>query len=112
MRTIIAGSRGLGKKSVDAAMDACPWTPTLILSGTARGVDLAGELWAHEHKLPVERYPADWSTGRGAGYQRNVLMAEHADALVAIWDGKSSGTKHMIDIARRKGLHLLVWQGE
>jgi len=31
-------------------------------------------------------------------------MAKHADALVAFWNGKSRGTKHMIDIATKKNL--------
>jgi len=42
--------------------------------------------------------------GRRAGYLRNVRMSECADALIALWDGWSPGTKHMIDIAVRKGL--------
>ena len=35
-------------------------------------------------------------------------MADNADALIAIWDGESRGTKHMIDIARRKGLKVWI----
>ena len=52
---------------------------------------------------------ADWETyGKSAGYRRNVDMAESADALVALWDGVSNGTKHMINIARQKGLRVHV----
>ena len=29
-------------------------------------------------------------------------MAEYADALIAIWNGISRGTKHMIDIMKEK----------
>ena len=32
-----------------------------------------------------------------AGFKRNMKMAEYADVLLAIWDGESKGTKHMID---------------
>ena len=35
-------------------------------------------------------------------------MAEFADALIAIWDGKSRGTKHMMDIAKNKELNLRI----
>jgi hypothetical protein len=35
-------------------------------------------------------------------------MADYADALIAIWDGKSKGTKHMIDIAKKKGLKVFI----
>lgn len=29
-------------------------------------------------------------------------MAKYSEALIAFWDGKSKGTKHMIDIARQE----------
>jgi hypothetical protein len=35
-------------------------------------------------------------------------MAENADALVAYWDGKSPGTKHMIATAMNKGLLVRI----
>lgn len=35
-------------------------------------------------------------------------MAKYADALIAFWDGKSKGTKHMIDLAKRYGLKVKV----
>lgn len=106
MRTIIAGSRSITDIScVQLAMSQCSWTPSLVLSGTARGVDQLGEQWAKENNIKVARFPADWSShGKGAGYIRNELMADNADALVALWDGESRGTKHMIKIARSKKL--------
>jgi len=33
-------------------------------------------------------------------------MAEYADALIACWDGKSKGTKHMIDLAKKANLKV------
>ena len=54
-------------------------------------------------------HPADWNRlGRAAGPIRNEEMAEVSDALIAFWDGKSRGTKSMIEIARRKGLQVAV----
>ena len=112
MRTIIAGSRTFADADLLAkTMAALPWTPTVVLSGGARGADRLGEQWARRHSIPVEVYPADWNTyGRSAGYRRNEVMAGLADALVAFWDGTSPGTKHMLDIARSHGLryHLVT----
>lgn len=110
MRTIIAGSRGVTDFAViEQAVAGCGWVPTTVISGTARGVDTLGEEWAKKNGVPVERYPADWAKhGRSAGYQRNLLMADKAEALIAVWDGKSPGTKHMIDIAKRGGLTVFV----
>ena len=46
--------------------------------------------------------------GKSAGFRRNEQMAEFADALIAFWDGKSHGTKHMIDTATEKGMNVSV----
>ena len=35
-------------------------------------------------------------------------MANYADALIAFWDGKSRGTKHMIDLAKRAKLKVRI----
>lgn len=45
---------------------------TTVISGKARGVDTLGERWAAANKISVERFPADWSLGRGAGFRRNL----------------------------------------
>lgn len=80
-----------------------------IVSGTANGADLLGERYAHERNLNVKRFPADCGKfGKSAGFKRNSEMAEYADALIAFWDGNSKGTKHMIDIAKGKGLRVTV----
>ncbi len=114
MRVIIAGSRTLGFKEVSLAMvEAITQgiTPTSIVSGTANGVDVAGELWAAKAGLPVVKYPADWDgLGKRAGYVRNNIMAENAEALVAVWDGRSKGTEHMIRLAESKLLMVYVYK--
>lgn len=111
MKTIIAGSRTVVNIGVvESAIASSGWRPTVVLSGTARGVDQLGELWAKANAVPIERFPANWAKlGKSAGYVRNVEMAENAEALIAIWDGVSRGTKHMIDIATRKGLVVFVY---
>lgn len=58
--------------------------------------------------MPVDRFPAQWDRdGKSAGYKRNVVMAILSDALIALRDGKSRGTKHMIEEAKRRGLRVL-----
>lgn len=80
----------------------------VIVSGHCRGADLLGERYARERGYQVETYEADWNGGRGAGPRRNRLMAERADALIAMWDGKSRGTLNMINEAREHGLAVRV----
>ena len=111
MKTIIAGSRTCHSyQVVKAAVDQCGFEITEILSGNARGVDHLGEMIGYHRGIPVKRFPADWKThGKAAGAIRNLQMSEEADALIAVWDGKSRGTKHMIDTAYKKGLLVYVY---
>ncbi len=69
-----------------------------IISGTARGADQLGELFAEENNLLLHSFPADWDKyGKAAGFIRNKQMGNFADRLIAFWDGKSRGTFHMIE---------------
>ncbi|MBQ8218482.1 MAG: DUF2493 domain-containing protein [Bacilli bacterium] len=83
-----------------------------IVSGTARGADKLGEIFADKYGLKLSRFPADWDNyGKKAGYLRNVDMAKYAKddgMLIAFWDGQSRGTKHMIDIAKDNLLEVYV----
>ncbi len=82
-----------------------------VVSGCARGADEMGECYAAERMFTVRQFPADWAAhGRSAGPRRNKDMAEYADALIAFWDGKSRGTKHMIDVGLKQGLEVHVYR--
>jgi hypothetical protein len=111
MKTIIAGSRNITDYSlVREAISRIDWDITEVVSGMAKGVDSMGSFWAMQNNIPVAEYPADWDRhGKKAGVIRNVVMAKHADALIAIWDGKSRGTGHMISEAKALGLRVAVF---
>lgn len=110
MKVIIAGSRGVNsKRFVELAIKEAEFEITEVVSGGARGIDLLGEQWATENKIPITRFNAKWNAlGKVAGMIRNAEMAVYADALIAIWDGKSKGTKHMIWTAERHRLKVYV----
>lgn len=80
-----------------------------IVSGGARGADTLGEQFAKKHGCKIKRFIPDWEgLGKQAGFIRNWDMAKYADACVVFWDGKSKGTKHMINLAEKEGLLLRV----
>lgn len=112
IKIIIAGSRDFNdyellKEKMDSLIKIKEKTE--IVSGTARGADLLGEKYAKENSIQIKRFPADWNRfGKSAGYKRNEEMAKYADACVCFWDGKSRGTKHMIDLAERNNLKVIV----
>lgn len=98
MKVIIAGSRDVTSLYlVEDASLMSKFDITEVVSGGARGVDRLGEIFAEKNGLPVKVFPADWIRfGKSAGHRRNREMAQYADALVAVWDGVSPGTKGMI----------------
>jgi len=115
-RIIVAGSRtfadyALLDRKLSHILQRLTPDDTVIVSGTARGADRLAEHWAGQHRFEVLRFPAQWNVhGRRAGYVRNEQMLEVATGLVAFWDGQSRGTAHMIDIARKKGIKVVVVQ--
>jgi len=77
--------------------------------GNKWGADYFGEVYAEENGFKVDPYPADWKKhGKAAGFIRNDKMSQHADGLIAFWDGHSRGTKNMIDLATKRGLLVKV----
>lgn len=127
LRIIIAGSRdfddyGLLLETINGYFCDMNYTDIIdfpkqvkFISGTARGADKLGEQAAHIYGYEVIRFPADWDgLGKRAGYVRNAEMAKFAVAdgnygvLIAFWDGKSKGTKHMIDLAEKYGLEVHI----
>jgi hypothetical protein len=114
MRLIIAGGRDFDDENslvnklneIIKDVDASDIT---IISGGARGADAIGERIAKHNGLSLEVYKADWDKyGKSAGYKRNQQMGAVATHLLAAWDGRSKGTKHMIDIATNLGLTVYV----
>lgn len=125
LRVIIAGSRDfddfpkLMNSCIDILHEISAQNDDLdkirIVSGTARGADLLGEQYAKISGYELSRFPADWDgLGKRAGYVRNAEMAKYAMAegnygvLIAFWDGKSKGTKHMINLAEKNGLEVHI----
>ena len=113
MKLIIAGSRSLDHIGLaNAAVTRYLLEDKIseIVSGGARGIDQVAIDYACEQGYPSKVFPADWDQyGRSAGYIRNVEMATYADALLAIWDGHSKGTLHMINAMHKqdKPVHVM-----
>lgn len=101
-----------------------------IISGEAKGADTLGKRFGIMFKLDVVSFPAKWDDldvekcviktnkygkyNALAGYNRNEEMAKYASedeeigVLIAFWDGKSTGTKSMIELAKEYGLRVFM----
>jgi hypothetical protein len=110
MKVIIAGGRTITDYNlVLSAVAESGFTITEVVSGMAPGVDTLAIQYATEHNLPLAEFWADWNTyKRAAGPIRNRQMAEYGEALIAIWDGESRGTKNMIETAAKKNLQIYI----
>lgn len=117
-RIIIAGSRDfnnyeLVQQYLGNYLSKLNKQDVEIISGTARGADKLGELFAERNGISCVKFPAQWDLyGKSAGYRRNAEMASYAaDAygvLFAFWDGTSKGTNHMINLGNKMGLEVHV----
>jgi len=112
MRTIIAGSRGIVDiRYVQWAVHHSGIQISEVVHGGARGVDTLAGQWAAANNVPVKVFPADWNThGKAAGFMRNQEMAAYAQALIAIWDGVSRGTQHMLQCAGNHKLRIHLYK--
>lgn len=110
MKLIIAGSRGISVFSdfIYGLKSFHNLKITEVVSGTATGIDKSGEYYAEHYNIKCVQFPAEWKTEDGeynakAGHERNAKMADYADALLLIWDGKSPGSKNMLkEMKKRK----------
>lgn len=124
IRIIVAGGRKYNNYStVKFALDekiirlreTYPECSITIISGCAFGVDRLGERYAKECGYRLQRFPADWKhVGKSAGIIRNIRMADYATedgcvaVLVAVWNGTSRGTEHMISVAKGRDMDVHV----
>ena len=91
---MVCGSRHFDTTGglVHEVLDDLPVRPRVLMHGEAGGVDTSADEWAAVNGVPVVGFPADWTRyGNGAGPIRNRHMRQLADAVVAVWDGRTEG---------------------
>ena len=110
MKVAVIGSRNL---QVDDLGKYLPDGVTEIVSGGARGIDTDARSYALQHGMKLtEILPEYEKYGRGVPIRRNITIIEHADLVLAFWDGRSHGTKFVIDTCRERGIPIKVFQPE
>ncbi len=106
MRVAVIGSRGL---RVDHLEDYLPENVTEIVSGGARGIDTCAREYALAHGLKLTEFLPEYEKyGRSAPLRRNITIIEHADLVLAFWDGASRGTKYVIDNCKKRNIPVVV----
>jgi len=113
MKCIICGTRDINDYSVIIeAIKESNFKITEIVSGNAHGVDRMAERYAKENNIPLHIFSAEWNIyGKYAGPIRNKKMIDFIlpdGYVIAIWDGKSKGTKNTIELAKTNNLNLYI----
>jgi hypothetical protein len=99
MKLAIIGSRTITNLNLD---DYLPEKPDCIVSGGAAGVDTAAWEWALRNHIEIIVHRPDYNRhGKWAALKRNDTIIQEADKIVAFWDGKSTGTRYVIEKARK-----------
>lgn len=102
MKLLVAGSRtcpyeGLVNSQILLMRQQYP-AISEIVEGGATGVDRFARVYALHNDLDIRTFQADWDRyGKSAGPIRNVEMANYADLMLLVWDGKSRGSRHMLN---------------
>lgn len=81
----------------------------LIIHGAALGADSLANEWAKENHKPVLVFRAEWDkNGKAAGPMRNIkMLKEGLPSLVIAFPG-GKGTAHMVSIAMKAGVKVLI----
>ena len=95
MKVAVVGSRNL---TINNLGDYLPKDTTEIISGGARGIDRCARAYAKSHNIKLTEFLPDYERyGRSAPLQRNLQIIRYADMVLAFWDGKSHGTRFVIE---------------
>lgn len=117
-KLIVAGGRDFNDASLlafsinDLANGIYADKAISIVTGMAKGADSLGYYFAIKNNVVAYKFPADWTKyGKSAGMIRNKQMGDFADGLLAFWDGKSRGTKQMIEYmdSLHKPVHIVKY---
>ena len=100
MKVAVIGSRNL---IVQDLKHYLPEEVTEIVSGGAKGVDTSAKEYADAQGIKLTEFLPEYGRyGRGAPLKRNISIVEYADLVLAFWDGKSRGTKFVIDECKKR----------
>lgn len=110
MKVAVIGSRSL---NIDNIGKYLPEGVTEIVSGGAKGIDSCVREYAKKKGIKLTEFLPEYSKyGRGAPLRRNLEIIAYADEVVAFWDGKSRGTKFVIDNCKKQSKKVTVYMIE
>lgn len=110
MKVSIVGSRGLNISDFGKYL---PENTTEIISGGAKGVDSSARDYALSHGIKLTEFLPEYARfGKAAPLKRNISIVKSANLVLAFWDGKSKGTKYVIDACHKLGVEVRIYTSD
>ena len=109
MKVAIIGSRNIPPDMYPKLCEEVPAGCSEIISGGASGADKLAERYAAEHNIRLTVIRPDYAgLGKAAPLTRNAAIVARADFVIALWDGKSPGTKQALKACIDQGKPVKV----
>ncbi len=107
MKIAVIGSRNI--KNIDLT-NFIPKNTTEIISGGAVGVDSLAREYAIANGIKLTEIKPEYNLyKKGAPLKRNLKIIQNSELVLAFWDGKSRGTKFVIDTCHRLEIPVRVY---
>lgn len=100
MKLAIVGSTTLTKVSL---VDFIPEGVTEIVTGGAKGVDTLVKGYAEENSIKLTVIEPKEYIAEVEGAEGNPDIVNYADEVLAFWNGRSKGTKFILDECAKVG---------
>ena len=109
MKVAIIGSRGPVIRDLERYL---PAKTTEVVSGGAAGVDACAKEFALKNKIKYTEFLPEYEKyKKGAPLKRNIQIIEYADLVIAFWNGRSKGTRHVIEQCKslKKNIRVILF---
>lgn len=110
MKLAIVGSRAV-KLDITEMKTYIPLSVETIVSGGAKGIDTCAALYAKEFGIELIEIKPDYKRyGKAAPLIRNREIVKMVDKVLIFWDGKSKGSKFVIDECEKTGKEYKLFE--
>ncbi len=106
MKVAVVGSRNLSINNMD---DYIPNNVSEIISGGAKGIDTDAKKFALNNNIPYKEFLPNYARyGKSAPLKRNIEIIKYSDIVIAFWDGKSHGTRFVINNCKSLNIPIKI----